>query len=169
MATSAAELLSPSAADRPVLAGRSDSLSSNGSSLFRRPRIRNRTRTLPEGDCRSDSPGGQPGAVENSRLGSRDVATGHRTPPQGAGDQVVAGPLQLAPPRPPRSPRRSGIFEGGNGEPETSAAVLRERKSSATTSSRSQASNRDMAAASLQELLDLKNVCYVVSRPSAYF
>jgi len=47
MAATTAELINLSTTDRN-LTGRSDSLNSNSSALARRPRIRSRTRTLPE-------------------------------------------------------------------------------------------------------------------------
>ena len=125
--------------DRPI-AVRSDSLSSNSSGLARRPRIRSRTRTLPEGSCWSDSTGALPD-LRASRITETDL---------------VAEPVQSVPPppRPPRSPKRS-IFNLDNGA--LDVPLPRERKIS-STSTRSAKSSRG-GNASLEELLALKNVC----------
>lgn len=143
-----------SATDRPIT-GRSDSLNSNASSLSRRPRIRSRTRTLPEGSRWSDSTG-----ASQSLSGKRVVAheMGAATAPCGSQvtrEQLVAEPVQL-PPRLPRSPRRSGMLVGENGGLEVPHTMHRDRKHS-TASTRSAKSSRGQNA-SLKELIDLKNV-----------
>lgn len=154
--------------DRPI-PGRSDSLTSNASSLARRPCIRGRTRTPPEGSRWSDSTGG-PQSLAGTRRVNRDIGAACES--QVTEEQLVAEPVQFPPPRPPRSSRRSGMLVEENGELEVPPTVLRDRKHS-TTSTRSAKSNRGQNV-SLQELIDLKNVrdipveCYIYSDLSTF-
>jgi hypothetical protein len=142
-----AELAIP-ASHSNIIPVRSDSLGSNGSGLARRPRIRSRTRTLPEGECWSDTPG----------VGTQNFSDTLGGPHESrvTGGQLVAETVSSEPPpRPPRSPRRS-MFIPENDALDIPNAVARERKTSAT-STRSVPSTRG-ANASLEELLALKNV-----------
>ena len=92
----------PSTTDRPIT-GRSDSLNSNSSGLARRPRIRSRTRTLPESSGWSDTTGALQNQVEDPDMGESAPYES-----QVAEGQLVAESTQsVRPPRPPRSPRRS--------------------------------------------------------------
>lgn len=144
MAATTAEPVNLLSTDRPIF-GRSDSVSSNGSGLARRRRIRSRTRTLPDGSVWSDSAGAPKNHIEHPAMGMESQVTGA---------PLVAEPVQsVPPPRPPRSPRRSGLTleDGALDAPD---AVPRERKISAT-SARSVPSGR---GASLEEWLALKNV-----------
>lgn len=166
--------------ERPM-AIRSDSFdSSASSSLARRPRVRGRTGS-------QDGPGwsDKQGALENHSTrtqdeGEHDSEAGvasDQSPGQFPGQQhqlTVNVDNSTPPPRPARSPRRS-TFLVEQGELDIPAAVPRDRKIS-SASGRSAASSRGQAA-SLQELLDLKNVCvfvieflglylYPVTRPS---
>lgn len=140
---------------RPAPAGRSDSLaSSNASSngLARRSRIRSRTRTLPGGSSWSDT------LHANQQDQQMDYSLEEASEQQPR--HLVMEPVHsVPPPRPPRSPQRA-LFGSENGDSRGSAP--RERKASAP-STRSALSNRG-ANASLQELIDLKNVrCLSVS------
>lgn len=154
MASSAAAELVLGATDRPIT-GRSDSLTSNTSSLARRPRIRSRTRTFPEGSCWSDSTGA-PQSRTGTKAVNRDIGANTALgESQVAGEQLVAELVQSASSRSPRSARRF-VPVGENGELDEPTSVLRERKPS-TASTRSAASSRGQHA-SLQELIDLKNV-----------
>jgi hypothetical protein len=149
MASTAELVYLPSTSDRPIT-GRSDSLNGNGSSLARRPRIPSRTRTLPEGSGWSDTTGALQNQLEDLDMG---VPTAPRES-QVAGGQIVAEPVQsVPPPRPPRSPKRSLFSESASLD--VPNAAPRERKIS-STSTRSGMSSR--GAASLEELLALKNV-----------
>jgi len=145
MTATTAELVNLSTTDRN-LTGRSDSLNSNSSALARRPRIRSRTRTLPEGSCWSDGSGAP------QHHPDVDMSAATRVSPV-TGGQLVAEPIQsVVPPRPPRSPQRSMFIP----ENEVLHAPTRERKISAT-STRSVPSSRG-ANPSLEELLALKSV-----------
>jgi hypothetical protein len=148
MAATTAELVhlsSPTTIDRH-LPGRSDSINSNSSGLARRPRIRNRTRTLPDESCWSDGSGAP---QTHSEHGDMSISVAPRDS-QVTGEQLVAEPVHC----PPKSPRRSTSI------PEHEAlhvpSAPRERKTSAT-STRSVPSARG-ANASLEELLALKSV-----------
>jgi hypothetical protein len=153
MAATTAELVilsSPTTTDRH-LPGRSDSLNSNSSALARRPRIRSRTRTLPDGSCWSDG-SGAPQTHSEHRDGAVSAAPRES---QVTGGQLAADPVH-PPPRPPRSPRRSEFIP--ENEPlHVPSVAPRERKTSAT-STRSVPSTRGATNASLEELLALKSV-----------
>ena len=128
---------------------RSDSLNSNSSGLARRPRIRSRTRTLPDGSCWSDGSGAPQTLSEHGDMG---LSAAPRVS-QVTGGQLGAEPV-YPPPRPPRSPRRSEFIPENDALHVPSVVATRERKISAT-STRSVPSTRN---ASLEELLALKSV-----------
>ena len=141
---------------------RSDSLNSNASSgLAMHPRTHGLTGSSQDGPGWSD----KQGALENLSSYAQDnkgrdsdvVVAGDSIPGQHLGEQrqlTVNVNNSEPPPRPARSPRRS-TFVVEQGELEIPVSFPRDRKIS-NASGRS-ALSRDQAA-SLQELLDLKNV-----------
>lgn len=144
--------------ERPA-PGRSDSLTSVASSgLARRPRIRSRTRTLPDGSGWSDSPGfPQVLAGTQDNTNERGIGEAANTaPPLGNIQHLTVDINKLTPMRPPRSPKREMLVVE-HMEQETPTVERRDRHISIASTTRSAISSRGQNA-SLQELLDLKNV-----------
>ncbi|KAF7970837.1 hypothetical protein HWV62_22790 [Athelia sp. TMB] len=126
---------------------RSNSVHSNG--LTRRPRIRGRTATFTDGCSRSQT-------NESAQTHTKPPFTLSSEPPPMA-DFLVAEPVPtLPPPLPLRSPRRSSTVQS---EPKYQVAQETERRDrkASTSSARSGRGARAPTAASLQDLIDLKN------------
>ena len=162
----ASPLTLPSVAEsteRPM-AIRSDSLNSSASSsLARRPRIRGQTGCPHDGPGWSDKRGApenhSPHAQDNGGRDSDVAVAGYQAPGQYLGEQRPLTVNSEQPPRPARSPMRS-TFVVEQGELAIPTSLPRDRKMS-SASGRSAALSRGQTA-SLQELLDLKNVRMLV-------